>query len=107
MVDAQSEVEAALERDDPNELMDLVIELATDGPDRDFAETCCVRLARHRNAMVRGNALLGFGHLARRFGRLTRGAGLAADSQACPRTGEEGSRAGYGPGGNCPGSRCR
>jgi hypothetical protein len=70
MVQSQSEVESALERDDPNELMDLIVELATEGPDRDFVETCCVRLARHRNAMVRGNALLGFGHLARRFGRL-------------------------------------
>jgi hypothetical protein len=66
----QAEVEEALDRDDPIELMDVVIALATDGPDRDFAETCCVRLARHRNATVRGNALLGFAHLARRFGRL-------------------------------------
>ena len=64
------EVEAALERDDPVELMDLVLEVALEDSDREFAETCCVALARHRNAQVRGNAVLGFGHLARRFGRL-------------------------------------
>lgn len=63
-------VEEALERDDPIQLMDLVLDLAMDGGDRDLGEMCCVRLARHRNAIVRGNALAGFGHLARRFGRL-------------------------------------
>jgi hypothetical protein len=59
-----------LERDDPVELMDWVIEFAAESDDRALSENCCVRLARHRNAMVRGNAMLGFGHLARRFGRL-------------------------------------
>ncbi len=67
---SQQAVEAALERDDPVELMDLILEVALDGADREFAENCCVRLARHRNPNVRGNAVLGLGHLARRFGRL-------------------------------------
>ncbi len=62
--------EAALERDDPLELMDWILEFAAESDDRKLAENCCARLARHRNAMVRGNAMLGFGHLARRFGRL-------------------------------------
>jgi len=62
--------EAVLERDDPVELMDWILELAAEGSDRSLVENCCARLARHRNAMVRGNAMLGFGHLARRFGRL-------------------------------------
>jgi len=62
--------EGVLERDDPVELMDWIVELASESADRDLAESCCARLARHRNAMVRGNAMLGFGHLARRFGRL-------------------------------------
>lgn len=65
-----ADIEASLEVDDPIELMDLIVEVALDESDRSFAENCCVRLARHRNAMVRGNAVLGFGHLARRFGQL-------------------------------------
>jgi hypothetical protein len=67
---SQDAVEAALNRDDHVELMDLILEVAVDGSDRGFAENCCVQLARHRNPSVRGNAVLGFGHLARRFGRL-------------------------------------
>ena len=66
----QHAIEAALERDDPVELTDLILEVAVDGADRAFAENCFVQLARHRNPNVRGNAVLGFGHLARRFGRL-------------------------------------
>ena len=62
--------EAALERDDPLELIDWILEFSAESGDRELAENCCVRLARHRNAMVRGNAMLGFGNLARRFGRL-------------------------------------
>lgn len=64
--------ERALERDDPSELRGLVIEIALEAEDRAFAENCCARLARHRNADVKGHALLGFGHLARRFGQLDR-----------------------------------
>jgi len=69
-LNGSGKAEAALERDDPVELMDWILELASEGGDRALAENCCARLARHRNAMVRGNAMLGFGHLARRFGRL-------------------------------------
>jgi hypothetical protein len=69
-LDRSGVAEAALERDDPVELMDWILELAIESGDRELAENCCARLARHRNAMVRGNAMLGFGHLARRFGRL-------------------------------------
>jgi hypothetical protein len=60
----------ALERDDPLELQDLVLEVALGSRERLWAECGCARLARHRNANVRGNALLGFAHLARRFGAL-------------------------------------
>lgn len=64
--------EQAVERDDPEELQRLAIEVALDCEDRQWAECSCADLARHRNAHVRGNALLGFGHLARRFGSLDR-----------------------------------
>jgi hypothetical protein len=64
--------EAALERDAPIELQQLILEVTLECEDREWAECCCAQLAKHRNANVRGNALLGFGHLARRFGRLDR-----------------------------------
>jgi hypothetical protein len=69
-LDGPESAEAALERDDPVELIDWILEFSAESDDRELAENCCARLARHRNAMVRGNAMLGFGHLARRFGRL-------------------------------------
>ncbi len=58
--------------DDPIELQDLVLEVALDAAEREWAECSCVQLARHRNAVVRGNALQGLAHLARRFGALDR-----------------------------------
>jgi hypothetical protein len=63
-------VEAAFERDYPRELEDLALEIALDAREREWAQACCAELARHRNANVRGNALVGLGHLARRFGQL-------------------------------------
>lgn len=63
-------VEDALLRDDPIELMDVISDVALEAEPWDWAQACCVQLARHRNAVVRGNAVYGFGQLARRFGRL-------------------------------------
>jgi hypothetical protein len=63
-------VENAIERDDPIELMDVALDIALESGEREWAESCCVQLARHRSAQVRGNAVAAFGHLARRFGRL-------------------------------------
>jgi len=62
--------EAAIERDDARELADLVLQIAQEATPRDWAQSCCIQLSRHRSAEVRGNAVTGFGHLARRFGRL-------------------------------------
>jgi hypothetical protein len=62
--------EAAIARDDVAELRAVVLEIAHEAPDREWAQSCFIQLARHRDAEVRGNALLGFGHLARRFGQL-------------------------------------
>jgi len=63
-------VEDALLRDDPIELMEVITEVALEAEPWEWAQACCAQLARHRNAMVRGNAVYGFGQLARRFGRL-------------------------------------
>ena len=62
--------EGALLRDDPFELQELIAEIALTSDARVWAECCCAQLTKHRNAEVRGNALRGFGHLARRFGIL-------------------------------------
>jgi hypothetical protein len=64
--------ERALERDDPAELSELAERIGFDADDARWAEVAAARLARHRNARVRGDALAAFGHLARRFGNLDR-----------------------------------
>jgi HEAT repeat protein len=66
----RTRVEEAIERDDPVELMDVALDIGIEADARDWAQSCCIQLARHRNAQVRGNAVLAFGHLARRFGQL-------------------------------------
>ena len=63
-------VEAAIERDDPVELEDLALRVALEGQEREWIQACCAQLARHRSAVVRGNAVAALGHVARRFGRL-------------------------------------
>lgn len=68
----QQSLERALEQDDAIALQQLVLEVALNAESREWAECTCADLARHRNAHVRGNALAGFGHLARRFGALDR-----------------------------------
>jgi hypothetical protein len=64
--------EAVLARDDPSELEPLLLSVALESEDREWAECTCAQLARHRHAGVRGAALQGFGHLAQRFGTLDR-----------------------------------
>jgi hypothetical protein len=61
------DVETAIVRNDPEELRTLVVGVALHFPDADLAAQFCRRLARHLDGGVRGNAILGFGHLARRF----------------------------------------
>jgi hypothetical protein len=59
----QSDVEAIIARGDPAELLYVPIEVSLVPPGRVWAEQVCVRLAKHPNGSVRGNAILGFGHL--------------------------------------------
>jgi hypothetical protein len=66
------EVATALDAADPAELLYVAVSVALYG-EPTWAAKVCERLARHSNFNVRGNALLGFGHLA----RLHRGAGLS------------------------------
>lgn len=66
-------VESAISRNDPNELIYAVLSAALYADDPDFAEGICVHLAAHEHFNVRGNAVLGFGHLARIHRRLNEG----------------------------------
>jgi len=70
--DLRRSFDKALAADQPSVLRDLVLRVALESDDPRWAEICCARLARHRDALVRGNALAGLGHLARRFGHLDR-----------------------------------
>ncbi len=69
----RARVEDAIERDDPTELADLAFEVGVAGEPWEWAQSCCIQLARHRSATVREGAIASFGHLARRFGRLDPG----------------------------------
>ena len=70
----EESAEAAIVRDDPAELLYVPIAVSLYSDDLDWAQRLCVRLAAHPHFNVRGNAILGFAHLARRFGRLDRAA---------------------------------
>jgi hypothetical protein len=69
----RARVEDAIARDDAAELADVALEVGLEAEPWDWAQSCCVQLARHRSAAVRGSAIASFGHLARRFGHLDPG----------------------------------
>lgn len=61
----------ALARNDPQELLQLAGAIALEPPEEDHpghAERILHTLAQHADPHVRGNAILGFGHLARTAG---------------------------------------
>jgi hypothetical protein len=60
----------AIEADAPDRIASMIIAAALEEEDREFVEQACVRLSAHADEVVRGNAILGFGHLARLFGEL-------------------------------------
>ncbi len=60
-----------IERNDPATLLHVPIVISLNTPDCNWSEQICLQLATHEDFNVRANALLGFGHLARLFRRLT------------------------------------
>jgi hypothetical protein len=64
------QIEECVARNEPNELLHAVLSAALYAEDRDFAEHVCLTLAGHEHFNVRGNALLGFAHIARIYGKL-------------------------------------
>jgi hypothetical protein len=69
---SRTEADAALDRNDADELSCVAIAVALHSEDLSWAQNLCIRLATHVHYNVRGNAILGFGHLARRFRTLDR-----------------------------------
>src|ERR1700752_335024 len=68
------DVEAAILRNEPEELLVAVLSAALHGSSLKWAEGVCRKLSAHAHFKVRGNAILCFGHLARIHGRLDRSA---------------------------------
>jgi hypothetical protein len=60
----------AINRNDTMLLPSMIIATVLYDDDFEFARTACIRLCEHESETIRGNAILGFGHLARRFGEL-------------------------------------
>ena len=67
---SKDEIESAILRNDPDDLLYAVISAALYSDDPGWAEGICLRLANHEHFNVRGNAILGFGHIARIHGKL-------------------------------------
>ena len=66
-----SEIEQAIKRNDAKELSIAVLSAALYHK-AEFAESTCQRLAGHSDCNVRGNAILGFSHVARLHGCLNK-----------------------------------
>ncbi|MBL8626968.1 MAG: hypothetical protein JNK64_37110 [Myxococcales bacterium] len=64
---------AAIARDDVAHLQSGIVAAALNEADYAAAHRMCVVLSGHRDEHVRGNAILGFGHLARRIGEVSPG----------------------------------
>lgn len=67
-----SEIEAAIERNDADELLYAVLSASLYADDPEWAEGICLRLANHEHFNVRGNAVLGLAHIARIHGTLNK-----------------------------------
>ena len=67
---SKAEVESAISINDPEELLYAVLSAALYAEDREWAEGVCFRLSYHEHFIVRGNTILGLGHIARIHGEL-------------------------------------
>jgi hypothetical protein len=63
----RDDVEAAIARNDPDELQFVPITVALSSPELALAQEVCLKLCTHDHLKVRGNAIMSLGHLARRF----------------------------------------
>ena len=68
----EADVEAVIARNDPDELLyvPIAIGMNAHAVSRPWAENICFSLSKHPDFNVRGNAILGLGHIARTCGDL-------------------------------------
>lgn len=64
------ELRDAIDNNDPDVLGPMIVAAALHEENFDIVYKACVQLSKHPDEIVRGNAILGLGHLARLFGRL-------------------------------------
>lgn len=75
---AHEQADAVARSGDVYALSRVAVSVALADDDLGWSTALLLSLARHENANVRGNALLGFGHLARRFRAIASTAAVAA-----------------------------
>jgi len=63
----EQDVEAALRRNADNEISLMPLTMALAATDPAYAQQVCLKLTADPRSLVRGNALVSLGHLARRF----------------------------------------
>lgn len=69
---SHEQVDQAFRDDDPEALLLAAVAVSMHDPDWRYAQDLCVRLSSHQHFNVRGNAVLGFGHIARVHEQLDR-----------------------------------
>ena len=67
----RKEIETVIEEDELDEVLSATIDIAMASSDLDWATGCLIHLTEHPDTDVRGNAVIGFAHLADRFGELS------------------------------------
>ncbi len=67
---SEAETKKALADNNAEELIDVILSVALYSDDFEYAEKICIQLSNHECFNVRGNALQGFGHIARIYGKL-------------------------------------
>lgn len=69
----EEDVDVVLQRNDPDDLLyvPIVVGMNADLCAPGWAEKICLELAQHPHSNVRGNAILGLGHIARTCRALT------------------------------------
>lgn len=65
-----ADIEKVIEENKAEDLLYVPIVISMDSPDYEWSEKICISLSSHENFNVRGNAILGFSHLARTSGKL-------------------------------------